>query len=176
MNWVITALRGALAFALGIAVLVGGSSVDRLDTFIAFYFVLTGLAALSSAGTGTSPGRARLRRVAGILAILFAAVVILREVLASAIPDSVVLGLLGLGSIGIGSMRLAGGFAEEERARRRPPATDIALGFAEIVLGVALIIGDFDRIWPAIAVWGLLGGTALLYDAERQRRHSDGKA
>lgn len=169
MSWVLTVLRGAVALALGIAVLVAGSSVDQLDTFIALYFILAGLAALRSAGTGTSPGRARLRRFAGILAIVFAVVVLFRELLASAIPDSVVLTLLGLGSVGIGSIRLVGGFAEEGRSRHRPPATDIALGIAELVLGVALVIGNFDRIWPAIAVWGLVGGTALLLDARRER-------
>lgn len=169
-------VRGVVALVLGFSVLIVSWGKDKLATFIAVYFILAGMQALRSAGAAPGRHRAQLRRVAGIVAIILAVLVITRETLAGAIPDELVLALLGIGSIGIGGMRLAGAFVEEgptatDRAWRRPSATDLALGVAEVVLGVALIIGDFDGIWPAVALWGILSGTALLFDARRQRRN-----
>lgn len=82
--------------------------------------------------------------------------------------------LLGLATIAIGLMRLAGGFSEEDpratdQAWRRPPVTDVGLGIAELVLGVALIVGDRGGIRPAVPCgdssaappfWSTLGARA----------------
>ena len=175
MSWVLMALRGAVALARGVEVLVARRGEDRLATFIAVYFVLAGLDALASARAAhVSRGR-RLRRSAGIVSILLAVFVLTRETLAGAIPTSVVFGLLGVGMIAIGGMRLGGGFTDEEarqEGRHRPSATDIALGIAEVVLGAALTTDNFDEIWPAMAIWGIVGGTALLLDARRRRNRT----
>ena len=175
MSWVLMALRGAVALALGVAVLVTRTGEDRLATFIAVYFVLAGLDALASARAADVSRRRRLRRSAGIVSILLAVFVLIRETLAGAIPTSVVFGLLGVGMIAIGGMRLGGGFTDEEALqgrRHRPSATDIALGIAEVVLGAALTTDNFDEIWPAMAIWGIVGGTALLLDARRRRNRT----
>lgn len=176
MSWWFTAFRGAVALALGIAVLVASLGQSYLTTFLAVYFLLAGLAAIRSAAAEPARGRARLRRVAGIVAIVVAVGVLGRELSEQLGPDWVITTVLGLGSIAVGSMRLAGGFAENvvdatpTQARRRLPGSEIALGIAELVLGVALLTADFDWIWPAVGVWGIVGGTALLRDAERRRR------
>ena len=174
MSWVLMALRGAVALALGVEVLVARTGEDRLATFIAVYFVLAGLDALASARAAHVSRRRRLRRSAGIVSILLAVFVLIRETLAGAIPTSVVFGLLGVGMIAIGGMRLGGGFTDEEvrHGGNRPSATDIALGIAEVVLGAALTTDNFDEIWPAMAIWGIVGGTALLLDARRRRRRA----
>ena len=174
MSWVLTALRGAVALALGVEVLVASMGEDRLATFIAVYFVLAGLDALASARAERGSRRKRLRRSAGIVSILLAVFVLIRETLAGTIPTSVVFGLLGVGMIAIGGMRLGGAFGDEKPVgrggRHRPSATDIALGIAEVVLGAALTTDNFDAIWPAMAIWGIVGGTALLLDARRRRK------
>jgi uncharacterized membrane protein HdeD (DUF308 family) len=175
VSWLILSVRGLVALFLGVSVLIASWGQDRLATFIGVYFILAGAQALRYAGAASARSRVRIRRVAGIIAIVFAVLVITRETLAGAIPQHLVLTLLGLATIAIGLMRLAGGFSEEDpratdQAWRRPPVTDVGLGIAELVLGVALIVGDRGGIRPAVAVWGLVSGTALLVDARRARR------
>jgi uncharacterized membrane protein HdeD (DUF308 family) len=177
MSWWFIAFRGAVALVLGVAVLVASWGESFLTSFLAFYFLLAGLAALRSAAAERARGRARLRRGAGIVAIVLAVAVLSRQLVVEVGPDWVIQVVLGIGSIAIGCIRLAGGFVEKDEAppsvqgRRHLPATEIALGIAELLLGVALLTFDVDRIWPAVAVWGIVGGTALLRDANRRRRH-----
>lgn len=176
MSWWFIAFRGAVALVLGVAVLVASWGEGFLTSFLAFYFLLAGLAALRSAAAERARGRARLRRVAGVVAIVLAVAILGRQLVVDAGPDWVISVILGIGSIAIGSIRLAGGFLDKDDAsapaqrRRHLPATEIALGIAELILGFALLTADMDWIWPAVAVWGIVGGSALLRDAQRRRR------
>ena len=176
MSWWLTAFRGAVALALGLAVLAASLGEGSLATFLAVYFVLAGLAALRSAAAEPARGRARLRRGAGIVAIVVAVGVLGRQLVVDAGSDRLITTILGIGSIAIGSLRLAGGFAERDQAapaslaRRHLPSTEVALGIAELLLGAAFLTADLDRIWPAVGVWGIVSGTALLRDAHRRRR------
>jgi len=176
MNRAVLAIRGTIALLLGCSVLITTMGKDRLATFIAVYFILAGIAAVRSARPPGADRRQRLRQIAGGLAILFAVAVLTRQLVDDAIPKSTAAALLGIGTIGLGILRLMGAFDEpgrpspSARTRTRLPLTRLALGVVEVALGVTLVLGDFNRIWPVVAIWGIVSGTALLTDAARHRR------
>ena len=165
-----------VALALGIAVLVASLGEEVVSR-------------RSSPSTSSSPGWRRSGRrppnrlgprrasadAAGIVAIVVAVEVLGRQLVVEAGPDWIIdrprhrLDRNRRHAAG-GWVRREGPGAASARTRRRLPATEIALGLAELLLGGAFLTADLDWIWPAVAVWGIVGGTALLRDAQRRRR------
>ena len=171
--WWLTALRGLLALALGVAVAVVGRSTARLVTFLALFWLTGGLITLRFAlAIRPRPGF-RMGLAAAIAAVVGAVLVLLRDRLSGRIDPDLLIGLLGIAAVLTGVLRVFGGFAAEERLGRRWTLGGIVLGTLEVALGALLLLTselDPDLLVPIVATWGAVSGILLLVEGWRLRR------
>jgi uncharacterized membrane protein HdeD (DUF308 family) len=172
--YVLFLVRGVVAFALGVALLVAGSSLNRLTTFVALYWIVAALLTLHWVGAHRTQPHRRLGFFAGTVGLVAGVAVVLRPLLDALLSRGVLLDLLGVSAIATGLMRLLGAFHDDQLARERPRRRyRFVVGGLEVLLGVALLIADDGAsadIRVALAVWGLSTGTFLLLDALMLRR------
>lgn len=167
-------VRGAVALALGVALLLAGTSLTRLATFLALYWIVAALLTLRWAGAHRgAPGR-RLGLLAGGLGLVAGITVLVGTRLGSVSYEGALLDFLGLSAAATGILRLSGRFHDDELADALPRRRyRLVIGGLEVLLGAALVIADdrtSDDIRIALAVWGLATGTFLLLDALVLRR------
>jgi uncharacterized membrane protein HdeD (DUF308 family) len=171
--WWLTALRGLVALTLGVAVAVGGRSSARLVTFLALFWMTSGLITLRFAlAIRPRPGF-RLGLTAATAALVGAVLVLLRDRLSGRIDPDVFVGLLGIAAVLTGVLRVLGGFAAEERLGRRWTLGGIVLGALELALGALLLLTsgmDPELLVPIVAAWGAVSGILLLAQGLRLRR------
>ena len=171
--WWLTALRGLVALALGVAVAVVGRSTARLVTFLALFWLTGGLITLRFAlAIRPRPGF-RLGLAAAIAAVVGAVLVLLRDRLSGRVDADLLIGLLGIAAVLTGVLRVLGGFAAEERLGRRWTLGGIVLGALEVALGALLLLTselDPDLLVPIVAAWGAVSGILLLAEGLRLRR------
>jgi uncharacterized membrane protein HdeD (DUF308 family) len=171
--WWLTALRGLVALTLALAVVVAGRGTSRLVTFLGLYWMAGGLITLRFA-LGIRPRRGtRLGRVAGLVAVVGALLVLLRHGLSGLVDPDLLVQLLGVSAALTGLLRVLGGFAAEKRLGRRWTIGGIVLGTLEAALGGVLLLStevDPDVLWPVAAAWGVVSGTVLLAEGLQQRR------
>src|SRR4029450_11462885 len=97
--WWLTALRGLVALALGVAVAVAGRGSARLVTFLALFWLTGGLITLRFAlAIRPRPGF-RLGLAAAIAAVVGAVLVLLRERLSGVVDPEVFVRLLGISAL-----------------------------------------------------------------------------
>lgn len=171
--WWLTALRGLVALALGVAVAVVGRGSARLVTFLALFWLTGGLITLRFAlAIRPRPGF-RLGLAAAIAAVVGAVLVLVRDWLSGLVDPEAFVGLLGIAAVLTGVLRIFGGFAAEERVGRRWTLGGIVLGTLELALGALLLLTsgvDPDLLVPIVAAWGAVSGILLLAQGLRLRR------
>jgi uncharacterized membrane protein HdeD (DUF308 family) len=170
--WWLTALRGLVALLLALAIAVAGRSTARLVTFLALYWITSGLITLRFAlAIRPRPGF-RLGLAAAIVAVMGAVLVLLRDRLSGRIDPNVLTGLLGISALLTGLLRMLGGFAAEERSGRHWTLGGTVLGTLEVALGALLLLTgevDPDRLAAIAAAWGAVSGILLLAQGLRLR-------
>ena len=163
--WWLTTLRGLVALGLAIAIAVADRRTGRLVTFLALFWMTSGLITLQFAlAIRPRPGF-RLGLAAAIAAVVGAALVLLRERLSGVVDPEVFVRLLGISAVLTGVLRILGGFAAEERVGRRWTLGGIVLGTLELGLGALLLLTrevDPDLLVPIGAAWGAVSGILLL--------------
>ena len=168
-------VRGSVALALGLALLVSNAGLSRLGTFVAVYWLIGALLTLRWAAAQRAASGARFGGLAGLIGLVIAIVVLLREPFHWLISAGLLLDVLGLSAIAMGLLRLLGGFhddvwgGDETRGRYR-----VVVGALDLILGVALLLAHKPSdIRFVLVAWGLVTGTFLLLDALRLRRLDD---
>ena len=171
--WVFV-VRGSVALALGVALLLSGELVSNLGTFVAVYWIIGALLTLRWVAQHRSAPGCGIGGVAGLVGVVVGITFLVRELLSTFIEEGLLLNLLGLSAVAMGLLRLLGGFHDDQIAGDRPrPRYRLVVGTLDIVLGLALLIGSAtsaSQIRLALGVWGLLTGTFLLLDALRLRQ------
>jgi uncharacterized membrane protein HdeD (DUF308 family) len=114
----------------------------------------------------------RLASVAGVVAIMAALLVFLREYLAGAISPVTTINILGLAALSMGMLRLVGAFEIERRTGHRWSFGGLILGVLEVGTGMLLVATDTVSrgVMITIGVWALASGTLLIVEAIRARR------
>ena len=169
--WVFV-VRGAVALGLGLALLTADAGLSRLGTFVAVYWLIGALLTLRWAATQRAASGRPFGGLAGLIGLVIAIVVLLREPFHRLINEGLLLDLLGFGAIAMGLLRLLGGFHDDHlRGDKSRGRYRVIVGALDIALGVALIVASKPSdIRFVLVVWGLLTGTFLLLDALRLRR------
>lgn len=167
-------VRGAVALALGIAVLLSGSKFSRLTTFVAVYWIVAALLTLRWVSGNPALPHRRIGFAAGVTALVAGMAVVFRGLLDELLSRAALLDILGVSALATGLLRMSGWFHDDQLGREHPRRRyRFVIGTLEIVLGVALFLTDeaaTDQIRIALAVWGLTTGTFLLLDGLTLRR------
>lgn len=167
-------VRGGMALALGVALLVAGSSGPRLVTFVGVYWIVAAVITLRWVGAHHVVRGRRLGLLAGATGLAAGVAVALREPLAGLVGEELLLDLLGLSAVATGLLRLFGRFHDDQLAVERPRRRyRVVAGSLDVLLGVALLVTDVHSaadVRIALGVWGLATGTLLLMDALVLRR------
>ena len=169
--FVITALRSALAFGIGVALLlIPDRGESALAGFMGAYFLVSGLFSLAWARRG--PMLKRLAFVAGAIGVVTGSTILGYLWMGDEIPPrELVLMMLGL-AIGLtGVAHVVGGFVVGERTDRWPTG-HVLLGVLEILLALILLLAPMHRdlIGLTATVWAFTAGTVLALDALHVRR------
>jgi uncharacterized membrane protein HdeD (DUF308 family) len=184
MAFWITLIRGMLAIALGVALLIQPDKArPMLVNFMGMFWLVSGTVSLRwGARSERAKGLSLLAGAAGVLAGLG---MLSRRFTTDMVGEDVLLSVVGLIIILTGFMHIFGGFRtgpeetriyDQTRSRVWPRTwswTAFLLGLFEVVLGVIMLVAPMNRgplIYFAASVWALIGGVILLGDAARQRR------
>ena len=167
-------VRGLLALALGIALLVSGSSLTRLGTYLAVYWIVAALLTLRwTLHDDVASGR-RVGLLVGAIGLGTGVMVLLRQPLSTLVDEGVLMDLLGLSVIATGLLRVFGRFHDDQLEGLRPRRRyRVVVGALELALGAAVVAADdssASTIRLTLGIWGLLAGTFLILDALWIRR------
>lgn len=170
--WWIMLARAAVAFLLGLVVLLSDKTRPALANFIGIYWLLGSLLTLRWLARHQRPSGNRLVWAAAILGIVAGLLVLLRFLLEDVLSTNLVLTLLGLTAILTGLLRLSGSFRDHIIDGRPRLPHRVALGVLELALGVLLLLarGATRPVAIAAGLWAIVGGTIMLVDALALRR------
>jgi uncharacterized membrane protein HdeD (DUF308 family) len=170
--WWISVVRGAIALAMGFSALVWSDYPDRLATFLALYWLATGLATLRLAWAMRPSVGFRVAAAAGVFAITAALLVVLREFLSGVLAPERMVNIFGLVAAALGTLRLVGAFEIERRTGHRWSIGGLFLGVLELGTGIILIATDAQSptVMITIGTWALASGTLLIMEGIRVRR------
>jgi uncharacterized membrane protein HdeD (DUF308 family) len=170
--WWIMLARAAVAFLLGLVVLLSDKTRPALANFIGIYWLLGSLLTLRWLARHRRPSGNRLVWAAAILGIVAGLLVLLRFLLEDVLSTNLVLTLLGLTAILTGLLRLSGSFRDHIIDGRPRLPHRVALGVLELALGVLLLLarGATRPVAIAAGLWAVVGGTIMLVDALALRR------
>ena len=167
-------VRGVMALVLGLSLLIEGSNLSRLTTFIAVYWIVAALLTLRWVGGRREVPHRPVGIIAGTIGLVVGLVVLIRPLLHELVSDGVLLDILGASAIVTGVLRLLGFIHDDQVVRDHPRARyRFVVGTAEVLLGVIVMIsdkGETEVIRFAACAWGLATGTFLLLDASMLRR------
>ena len=170
----ITLIRGSLAIALAVALLINpDKSRTFLANFMGMFWLATGVISLR---WGIRGERSRgLTVVAGLVGILAGLGMLGRRFAAGWAAEEVFFSVLGVIILLTGGMHIFGGFRQGPEHRRKRSWTSVLLGIFEVVLGAMLVVEPMGRstaLYVTAGIWALVGGTILIGDAFRVRRMS----
>ena len=171
--WWIMLARAAVAFLLGLVVLLSVKTRAALANFIGIYWLLGLLLTLRWLARHRRPSGNRLVWAAAILGIVAGLLVLLRFLLEDVLSTNLVLTLLGLTAILTGLLRLSGSFRDQIIDGRPRLPHRVALGVLESRPRHAAALGARGATRPvaiAAGLWALVGGTIMLVDALALRR------
>lgn len=177
--WWISVARGAIALVLGIAMILAGESRSAITSFIGAYWLLGALLTTRFALAIRWRRGSQLGLTAGVIGVVAALLVLLRERFSSIVEPAALVALLGISAILMGLLRVLGAFELQRRTGRRWTFGGLALGTVEIVLGLALRATEAPEaraVQIAAAAWALIGGALLLVEGLRLRRTQPGHA
>jgi uncharacterized membrane protein HdeD (DUF308 family) len=166
--------RATFALALGVALLLTGSTLSNLATFIAVYWILAAVVTLRWVGAHRQARGRRLGLVAGSAALAAGVALALRRPLEDLIGEDALLDFLGVTAITMGVLRVSGLLHDDQLGNEHPRSRyRIVAGLLDVVLGLVLITAS-DRtatgIRLAVGAWALSTGTLLLLDGLMLRR------
>jgi uncharacterized membrane protein HdeD (DUF308 family) len=161
-------VRGALALTFGVAVLLFGTGLSRLCTFVALYVTAAGVLTLHWAVARGRRAGAALALTIGLLWIGTGVAVLAREQLQDAIGEGALLDALGLVAVATGVIRIAGWFHDDPLAGDRPRRRyRYVVGPLDIWLGLAVLVADEHTstgIRITLGLWGVVTATFLILD------------
>jgi uncharacterized membrane protein HdeD (DUF308 family) len=167
----ITLVRGALALALGFALLfIPDKTYRMLFNFMGMFWLMSGLVLVRQE---LHLKRHIIFQILGITGVLTGAIVIARSLIAGWLGESLVINLLGAVVLLTGILHIIGGFQFGRKAMLGRTGLSIALGIFEVILGSIVLfshIGTSQITFTVSTIWALLAGALLFVDAFRQRR------
>jgi uncharacterized membrane protein HdeD (DUF308 family) len=168
--------RATFALALGVALLLTGSTLSNLATFIAIYWILAALVTLRWVSAHRGARGWGLGVVAGGMALAAGVALALRQPLSSVFSEQVLLDFFGVTAIVMGVLRLRGRLHDDQLGDEDPRRRyRVVAGSLDVVLGLVLLTAS-DRtstgIRLAVAAWALSTGTLLLLDGLLLRRYA----
>jgi len=166
--------RATFALALGVALLLTGSTLSNLAGFIAVYWILAALVTLRWVGAHREvPGRG-IGLVAGGVALAAGVALALRRPLSTLFSEAVLLDFFGATAIVMGLLRLSGRLHDDQLGEADPRRRyRVVAGLLDIVLGAVLLTASARTstgIRVAVGAWALSTGTLLLLDGLMLRR------
>jgi len=174
--YLVFVVRGVVALGLGLTVLVEGSNLSRLTTFIAVYWVVAAAFTLRWVAAQPELSHRGLSFFAGVLGLAVGVAVVARVLFQHLLSEDAFLDFLGVSAIVIGVLRLLGAIHDDQLQREHPRRRyRFVVGSFEVLLGLGLLVADkgaTTEIRVAIGVWGLAMGTFLLLDGLAARRLS----
>ena len=174
--YLVFVVRGAVALGLGLTVLVEGSNLSRLTTFIAVYWIVAAAFTIRWVAAQPKHSHRGLSFFAGVLGLAVGVAVVARVLFQHLLSDGAFLDFLGVSAIVIGVLRFLGAIHDDQLQREHPRRRyRFVVGSFEVLIGVGLLVADKGatlQIRVAIGVWGLAMGTFLLLDGLAARRLS----
>jgi uncharacterized membrane protein HdeD (DUF308 family) len=171
--FVVYLVRGGLALTFGVAVLVFGTGLARLCTFVALYAVAAGAVTLHWFVRRRGAG-GPLALVVGLLWVGTGVAVLLRGPLEGAIGEGVLLNLFAVVAITTGVIRVTGHFHDDQLAGVEPRRRyRFVVGPLDVLLGLAVLVADEHTsagIRVTLGVWGLVTAAFLILDGLEVRR------
>lgn len=178
MAFWITLIRGLLAIALGVALILQPDKAQpMLVNFMGLFWLLSGIVSLR---WGVHGERARgLSLLAGVVGVLAGISMLTRRWTTGAENEEILVVSVGFIILLTGLMHVYGGFrtgAEHTRLlgrKRQWSWTSFLLGLFEMVLGFLLVIAPLHLgpgVYVAASVWALVAGVILIGEATRLRR------
>jgi hypothetical protein len=172
---VITLLRGLIALALTLIVLLGGEAAGRmLGNFIALYIFASG--AITLRWWYAYDRKAVLPGLAGALGIVTGLVGFGRFALGDVLSREMAGEIIGIFAVLTGWTHIIGGFDTPGTAPHFRLRESVLLGGFELLLGILLILvpalAEAPTRPPVVTAllvgWGLVGGVTLLAEAWRR--------
>jgi len=166
--------RATFALALGVALLLTGSTLSNLAGFIAVYWILAAIVTLRWVGAHReAPGR-RVGLLAGGVALAAGVALALRHPLSTVFSEAALLDFFGATAIAMGLLRLSGRLHDDQLGDADPRRRyRIVAGLLDVVLGLVLLTASARTstgIRIAVGAWALSTGTLLLLDGIMLRR------
>jgi uncharacterized membrane protein HdeD (DUF308 family) len=166
--------RATFVLALGVALLLTGSTLSNLATFIAVYWILAALVTLRWVGANSEGRGRRIGLIAGGAALAAGVALALRHPLGAVVGEEAVMDFLGATAIAMGLLRLSGWLHDDQLKKEHPRRRyRIVGGLMDVVLGLALITASARTstgITLVVGAWALSTGTLLLLDGLTLRR------
>lgn len=178
MAFWITLIRGLLAIALGVALIIQPDKAQpMLVNFMGMFWLLSGIVSLR---WGVHGERARgLSVLAGVVGVLAGLGLLTRRWTTGVENEKILVVSVGLIILLTGLMHIFGGFRtgpQETKLlgrKRKWSWTSFLLGLFEMVLGCLLVIAPLHvgpGVYVAASVWALVAGVILIGEATRLRR------
>jgi uncharacterized membrane protein HdeD (DUF308 family) len=166
--------RATFALALGVALLLSGSGLSNLASFIAVYWILAAVVTLRWVVAHGAARQRRIGLIAGGVALAAGVALFLRHPLSSVFSEEALLDFFGATAIAMGILRLSGRLHDDQLGEEDPRHRyRIVAGLLDVVLGLVLVTASARTatgIRFAVGAWALSTGTLLLLDGLMLRR------
>ena len=163
----ITVVRGVLAVLLGLALIAYPDELRPvLVNFMGLFLLVSGIMGLRWSVHGERPRL--LAMVIGIIGTLVGALVLVRNLVRSLLPELTVILLLGGSAVLFGIIHLAEGLPNVREGRLERSWFSVLLGVFEVVLGALVLYTPLDvgsAVYWAVTIWSLAGGIWLFSQA-----------
>jgi len=168
--------RATFALALGVALLLSGSGLSNLATFIAVYWILAAVVTLRWVGVHREVKGRRSGLLAGTMALAAGVALAFRHPLSGLFGEAALLDFFGVTAVTMGVLRLSGRLHDDQLGGEDPRRRyRIVAGLLDVVLGVVLLTASARTsagIRVAVGAWALSTGTLLLLDGLMLRRRA----
>jgi len=180
----ITLVRGVLAILLGLALIAYPDKArPMLANFMGLFLLVSGIMGLRWSVHGERPRP--LAMVIGAIATLAGALVLVRNLVRSLLPELTVILFLGGSAVLMGIIHLTEGMPNVREGRLERSWFSMQLGVFEVVLGALVLYTPLDvgrGVYWAATIWSLAGAVWLFSQAlviraqTRRTRHGKGGA
>jgi uncharacterized membrane protein HdeD (DUF308 family) len=157
-------VRGVLAVLLGLALIAYPDKLRPvLVNFMGLFLLASGIMGLRWSVHGERP-----RPLAGVISALAGALVLVRNLVRSLLPELTIILLLGGSAVLMGIIHLAEGIPNVREGRLERSWFSVLLGVFEVVLGAMVLYTPLDvgpGVYWAATIWSLAGGIWLFSQA-----------
>jgi len=163
----ITLVRGVLAILLGLALIAYPDKArPMLANFMGLFLLVSGIMGLRWSVHGERPRP--LAMVIGAIATLAGALVLVRNLVRSLLPELTVILFLGGSAVLMGIIHLTEGMPNVREGRLERSWFSVLLGVFEVVLGALVLYTPLDAgpgVYWAATIWSLAGALWLFSQA-----------